>query len=130
MSGKDQRRRGPGELESALLDVLVGADRPLTPGDVREKLPAEDPLSYSTVVTILTRMYAKGVLARYRDGRAFRYAPLTDGPSLTAQRMGRLLDADADHETVLQRFVAGLGPGDEAVLRRLLSETRGDEELA
>jgi predicted transcriptional regulator len=107
-------------LESSILDVLVRATSPLAPRDVREQLPGA--LSYSTVVTILTRMYHKGMLARYREGRAFRYAPLTDGASLAASRMNALLDTGSDHATVLRRFVDTLQPGDEELLRRLLNE--------
>ncbi len=103
-----------------MLGVLTAADRPLTPGDVRDRLG--DPLSYSTVVTTLTRMHDKDMVARFRDGRSYRYAPLTDGPSLAARRMGALLDSTDDHATVLRRFVDSLAPGDEELLRRLLDE--------
>lgn len=103
-----------------MLHALVEAADPLTPGDVRERLAA--PLSYSTVVTILTRMYDKGMVVRHRHGRAYRYAPLTDGPSVVAGRMSALLDTGADRATVLRRFVDGLEPGDEELLRDLLRE--------
>lgn len=120
--GQDPGRRRPGSLESEILDVLVRATAPLTPREVLERLPGPPRLSYSTVVTILTRMHSKDMLARYREGRAFRYAPLTDGASLTAERMRSLLETEADHATVLRRFVDTLKPGDEELLRRLLRD--------
>ena len=54
------------------MTVLGGADRPLTPGEVRDHLDPTGELSYSTVVTTLTRLYEKGSAARHRDeiGRA------------------------------------------------------------
>ncbi|MFC4065929.1 BlaI/MecI/CopY family transcriptional regulator [Actinoplanes subglobosus] len=113
-------RRPAGALESDVLRVLVGASEPLTPRDVLDRLRL--PLSYSTVVTILTRMHDKGMAARYRDGRSFRYAPLTDEASVAAQRMTAALGAGKDRASVLRRFVAGLQPGDEQLLRRLLDE--------
>jgi len=113
-------RRPAGALESEVLRVLVAAAEPLTPRDVLARLSS--PLSYSTVVTILTRMHAKGMAARYRDGRAFRYAPLTDEASVAAERMSAALGAGTDRATVLRRFVAGLKPGDEELLRLLLSD--------
>ncbi|MGX6601292.1 BlaI/MecI/CopY family transcriptional regulator [Micromonosporaceae bacterium Da 78-11] len=124
MSADDQDagRRRPGALESEVLDVLVRAPTTLTPRDVLDRLPGPDRLSYSTVVTILTRMHHKGLLARHRQGRAFRYAPLTDGASLTAGRMTALLDTESDHATALRRFVDTLGPGDEELLRQLLRD--------
>ncbi len=122
VAAEDQEagRRRPGALESEILGVLVRATSPLAPREVQERLTGA--LSYSTVVTILTRMFHKGMLARYRDGRAFRYAPLTDGASLAAERMSALLDTSADHATVLRRFVDTLRPGDEELLRQLLND--------
>jgi predicted transcriptional regulator len=116
-------RRARGALESAVLDVLWAADRPLSPGEVRDLLARSEfagELSYSTVVTILTRLHAKKVLARSREGRAFRYAPLADEAGLAARRLTALLDGAADREAVLSRFVADLPDRDEELLRRLL----------
>jgi predicted transcriptional regulator len=38
----------------------------LTPGEVRDRLDPDSALSYSTVVTTLTRLYEKGALTRHR----------------------------------------------------------------
>lgn len=113
-------RRQAGALESEILRCLVAAPGPLTPREVLNHLAAG--LSYSTVVTVLTRMHDKGLLGRYRDGRSFRYAPLTDEASVVARKMGTLLDTGADRSTVLRRFVDTLRPGDEDLLRRLLND--------
>src|SRR4051812_2809014 len=84
--GADGARRAPGELAGAVLTVLWRSGRALTAGEVRDALAGPDAggaLSYSTVVTILSRLHDKGVLARQRDeGRAFRYRPVTDEPGL------------------------------------------------
>src|SRR5258708_35233812 len=74
-------RRGAGELEAAVLSVLWQAGRALSPGEVQQALTGQasaPELSYSTVVTILSRLHAKQALDRRRDGRAFRYAPVAD----------------------------------------------------
>jgi predicted transcriptional regulator len=113
-------RRPAGALEADILRVLVGAAEPLTPRDVLDRLRL--PLSYSTVVTILTRMHDKGMTARYREGRSFRYAPLTDEASVAAERMKTALISGKDRASVLRRFVASLQPGDEQLLRTLLDE--------
>lgn len=130
-------RRARGALESAVMDVLWQAGRPLSPGEVRDLLAKSDyaepsdpsgvgdlsysrDLSYSTVVTILTRLYAKKMLARTRVGRSFQYAPLADEAGLAARRLTALLDGSADREAVLSRFVADLPDRDEEILRRLL----------
>ena len=115
-------RRGAGELEAAALAVLQAAGHPLTPGEVREQLGG---LAYTTVVTILSRLHAKGVLDRHKAGRAFRYAPVADEPGLAARRMARVLDGEADREAVLARFVSGLSSADEDMLRRMLGDEPG-----
>lgn len=113
-------RRGAGELEAAALAVLQTAGSALNPGQVRERLDGR--LAYTTVVTILTRLYAKGVLTRSRSGRAYAYAPVADEPGLAARQMRRVLEAEADREAVLARFVSGMSAADEQLLRRMLGD--------
>jgi len=111
-----------GALEAQVLAVLRAAQVPLSPGQVRERLAIRPrgELSYSTVVTILSRLHAKGLLARERAGRGFAYTPV-DPASVAAGQMSRALDAGADHGAVLTRFVSGLSGRDARLLRRLLS---------
>src|SRR5215472_10836616 len=92
-------RRGSGELEAAVLAALQAAGVALSPGDVRDRLDAD--LAYTTVVTILSRLHAKGVLERRKAGRSYVYAPVADEPGLAARRMARVLDGEADREAVL-----------------------------
>ena len=106
-----------------MLAVLQGAGSPLSPGEVRERIGG--PLAYTTVVTILSRLHAKGVLERTKAGRAYLYSPVADEPGLAARRMARVLDGEADREAVLARFVSALSDSDEELLRRML----GDPEL-
>lgn len=120
----DRRRRAAGALEAEVLAVLHRAGTALTPDEVRARLA--DDLSYSTVVTILSRLHAKDVLARRRQGRAFAYLPVADEAGLVARRMHRTFAAEDDRAAVLARFVSDLTPDDEALLRRLLGERAED----
>ena len=113
-------RRAAGELEAAALAVLQASSSALTPGEVLDRLGGG--LAYTTVVTILSRLHAKGVLTRLRSGRAYSYAPVADEPGLAARRMRGVLDAEADREAVLARFVSELSPADEDLLRRVLAD--------
>jgi predicted transcriptional regulator len=119
--GDGGSRRAAGELESAVLGLLHAAQVPLSPGAVRERLGAD--LAYTTVVTILSRLHAKGVLDRTRAGRAYLYSPVADEPGLAARRMATVLAGEPDREAVLARFVSGLSRNDEQLLRRMLGET-------
>ncbi|WP_374118389.1 BlaI/MecI/CopY family transcriptional regulator [Streptomyces sp. 8L] len=114
-----------GDLESAVLAVLWAAPGPLTARRVQEDLPM--PLARTTVATLLARLYEKGAVVRERAGRGYAYAAAQDRQGLTARRMHRELDRDADREVVLARFVSQLGPEDERILRELLeTETETD----
>jgi len=114
-------RRAAGELEATVLAVLQGAGSPLSPGEVRERIGGT--LAYTTVVTILSRLHAKGVLERTKAGRAYLYSPVADEPGLAARRMARVLDGEADREAVLARFVSALSDSDEELLRRMLGDS-------
>ena len=130
-------RRAAGALEAEILAIVRAADGPLTPGEVRQRLaPATQAgpdqadgqrgeLSYSTVVTIVSRLHAKGLLARQRAGRGFTYTPV-DEASLAASRMGQVLGSEHDHDAVLSRFVSGLSSRDARLLRELLA-SEGDQ---
>lgn len=115
-------RRPNGALSAQVLEVLTLAGRALTPGEVQQALASTDPqpLAYTTVVTILSRLHAHGLVDRFRHGRAFAYLPVTDHARLAARRMRQLLDAEDDREAVLARFVSDLSANDEEAIRRLL----------
>jgi predicted transcriptional regulator len=123
MAGIGRRR---GALEQEVLSCLAAAGRPLTVADVLADLGGG--LAYTTVLTALSRLHAKGALRREPSGRAFAYSlpedPAAIGASVTARRMSRLLDAGEDRAGVLARFVADLSPEDERLLTELLTEGR------
>lgn len=118
------RRRRQGELEALVLSVLGEAEEPVSAGWVQERLGGD--LAYTTVITILTRLLAKGVVTRERAGRSFVWTPASDQAGLAAHRMRRVLDAESDREAVLASFVTGLGPDDERLLRELLGRAEGE----
>src|SRR2546422_2436851 len=92
MPGRPGRPRGA--LEREVLACLAAAGRPLTAGQVLADLGGG--LAYTTVLTTLTRLHAKGALTREPSGRAHAYslAGALDAipASLTAKGMRRLLD--------------------------------------
>ena len=103
--------------------MLWDADAPLSPTEVQARLA--DDLAYTTVVTILTRLTDKGVAARAKHGRSFRYHAVDDEAGLAARKMRNVLDSEPDRGSVLARFVTQLSESDEATLRALL---RGDTD--
>ncbi len=99
-----------GELETAVMDVLWDRGGWLTPGEVHEVLASERPLAYTTVMTILVRLWQKGRLRRERDGRAYAYQAVL-----------------ADRPQALAFFLKSLRPSDRAQLRRMLKERSGGD---
>lgn len=116
-------RRAAGALEAEILGILRSASTALSPGQVRERIAADQhgELSYSTVVTIVSRLYDKGMLSRQRSGRGFIYTAV-DEASVAASRMSSVLGSGIDHDAVLSRFVSGLSGRDARLLSRLLAE--------
>ena len=102
--------------------MLARENGALSPGEIRDRLDPSGTLSYSAVVTTLTRLHDKKAVTRERVGRAYHYFAVADASTLVAWRMGKLLDAQADHTSVLTRFVSELDESDAAVLRALLAE--------
>jgi predicted transcriptional regulator len=111
-------------LEGLVLSALREADAPATAGWVQQQLGGD--LAYTTVITILTRLLAKGVVTRERAGRSFVWTPVSDQAGLAAHKMRRLLDRESDREAVLASFVTSLEPGDERLLRDLLGRATGE----
>lgn len=115
-----------GELEAAVMDVLWDRGGWSTPGEVQETLSEGRPLAYTTVMTILVRLWQKGRLERERDGRAYAYRPHLSREEHAAARMAELLQSTGDRPLALSHFVKDLSPADLAQLRRVLRSRSGD----
>lgn len=97
---------------------------PLAVRDVVAEVNAgrDSPLAYTTVMTVMTRLARKGVLARSRSGRRYVYAPLA--PDTAAIAVQGVLEEFGD--AALARFVeqAELDPQLRDRLRRLMGPER------
>lgn len=111
-----------GSLEADVLRYLWNAAEPATPGQVNEALGGE--VANTTVMTVLTRLWRKGLVDRERNGRAFAYRPLVSEADYAGQRMGDALGRAQDREAVLSRFVDTLSARDAKALRRDLVEDK------
>lgn len=128
MARKESRARG--RLEHEVLLCLAAAKGPVTAADVQAEIGG---LAYTTVMTTLSRLYAKAAIERTLRGRAYEYT-LVGGTqaaqsNMTAHQMVKLLDEEDDRASVLTRFVAALGPEDEQLLTDLLERTSADGSI-
>jgi predicted transcriptional regulator len=81
---------------------------------VRAGLPR--PLAYTTVMTVLDRMSAKGLVARQKNGRAYLYTAA--------------LDLETARRSAVSRLAARFFENDPAALARYASRLRISEEEA
>lgn len=124
----DRARRPRGSLEQDVLAALSAAQAPMTPRQVRDALDGD--LAYTTVMTVLTRLHAKGVVTRTPTGRGFGYQAVRDAAEITARQMRRMLDRNDNRAAVLSRFVGALSDEDEQVLADLLHHAARPDERA
>jgi len=110
-----------GPLERRAMEVLWAEHERYVP--VREVAARLDPgLAYTTVMTLLVRLHAKGLLERRREGRGFRYRPCVSRSAFAAAAMDRALRQSDDPPGVLLHFVGQLTPDEQAALRELLDD--------
>lgn len=102
------------------MEVLWEEAAWLAPGEVRTILARERQLAYTTVMTILVRLWRKGLLERRKDGRSFAYHTVHSREEWTAKRMGDLLGVAENRSEALSHFVSAMDTADLAQLRRLL----------
>jgi predicted transcriptional regulator len=104
------------EGELPLMEVLW-KHGPATVGDVVAALPADPPLAYSTVLTTLRILEAKGYLRHTKKGRAFVYEPVIVQEEASRKALGYLVN----------RFFGG--SCEMLVVNLLKEETIGQAEL-
>ena len=113
-------RRPMGALEADVLACLWAADEPITPAAVRHQLPQT--LAYTTVSTILVRLWQKDLVSRVRKGKVFLYAATIGEADLAAQRMHQTLQRTGDHRAALSRFVDTLTTREAIALRQIIEQ--------
>ncbi len=111
-------RRPMGSLESEVLSALWRAGEAQTPGQVQEAIDAD--LAYTTVMTILARLWTKGLAERVKQGRAYAYSPAMSEADLAASRMRDQLSKSSDRMATISRFVNSLDPAEAKQLRKIL----------
>ncbi len=115
-----EQRRPMGSLEADVLRCLWAHDSGLTPAEVGEWLGTD--LAYTTIMTILTRLWDKGVVDRERSGRAYAYRPTVTESEYAARRMEAVLAATGDREGALSTFVGSLSRREARIVRRLMGQ--------
>ncbi len=83
------KKRSFGELETAILRLFIDEEKPLSVNDVMQRLGGKN--AYTTIMTVMGRLYEKGALKREKEGRSYLY--FMKKPTLLKQLKSKLLDA-------------------------------------
>lgn len=122
MAGTRSRPRG--ELESLLMDVLWNADAALTAKQIVDAVPAPVP-ALTTVLTVLERLRAKGLVERSASDQSLRFVPTRSRADHAASLMSMALAASTDREAALLQFAGELDGGEiETLIRSLQSRAK------
>lgn len=116
-------RRSTGELEESVLQYLWAVCEPSTTADVHAAIAPD--LAYTTVMTVLSRLFKKGLLERERHGRAYAYRPVEGEAIHRAEQMHEHLGAAGDKHAVLSSFIDSLTADEATELRELLDNRDG-----
>lgn len=108
-----------GELELAIMEYVWRGDDEVDVPQVHRQLRKTRDLAYTTVMTVMTRLYEKGVLERCEDRRPYRYRPALSREDYSAGLMLDVLEEFGDRPAVLARFVERIRPQDVEFLRKI-----------
>jgi predicted transcriptional regulator len=97
-----------------------------TVSEVRDKLPAD--LAYTTVLTILRNLEAKGFVDHVAEGKAHRYAPKVARRTARRSALAKIVDKlfHGSPEQLVAQLVEDeeLSPDDLKRLRALLADSK------
>lgn len=113
-----------GPLEQIVMDHLWRADAPVTVREVFEHVGRRRGLAYTTVMTVMNRLWRKRLLRRTKAGRAFVYQASSSREEYEARLVRHVLRGARDRRSVLLGFVAAVDEEDLAELERLVRQAQ------
>lgn len=88
---KDPVARYLGELQAEVMAIFWRRES-ATVREVVDELNERRKLAYTTVLTLTTRLWSRGLLAREPEGRGFRYRPAKTRDELLGELSDELID--------------------------------------
>jgi len=86
-----------GELELTILKILWNGEAKSV-SDVKKELG--DNYAYTTILTVLTRLYQKGILTRIKSGKNYLYKSLKNKEDYISNMIGNLKNIAFDGSTL------------------------------
>jgi predicted transcriptional regulator len=119
-----------GELEAAVMRIIWQHEE-VTVRDVWEELKPTRALAYTTVMTVMSRLVHKGLLATRKQGKLYYYHARSTPDEFVAQRAQRAVQEVLAHfgDAALVHFLReleGSSPERLAALHELIKEEQTD----
>ena len=110
------------------LDIMkaVWTNSPITVRSVQESIRPSRKLAYTTVMTIMDRLYHKGVLNRTLHSRTHYYEPAIEYSAVREEAVGNLVKSFFGSKEKLQEFLNG---EEISAQREVISPAALDETL-
>ena len=80
-----------GDLQAAVMEIFWSRES-ATVREVAEELNKSRALAYTTVLTLVSRLWSRGLLDREPEGRGFRYRPAKSRDDFLAELSDELID--------------------------------------
>lgn len=91
--GNEGLQKMLGKLEAQIMEAVWAAEGPVSVDQVREALATGGKdAAYTTVMTTLSRLHTKGLLAREMQGKAYFYTPRVSRRELTSNVTKQVID--------------------------------------
>ncbi|WP_045876604.1 BlaI/MecI/CopY family transcriptional regulator [Pseudofrankia sp. DC12] len=97
-----------GDLEAEVMDRMWARVEPATVRDILEGLKQERAIAYTTVMTVMDRLFQKGWLSRERVGRSYTYATTLTRSEYTARQLNEVLSGTDNRGMALLHFVRSM----------------------
>lgn len=115
-------KRERGALRADVLRLLWAGDDPVTANALREAFPDAERPALTTLLTVLSRLEADGLVLREQHGRGSVFSATRPQAEHFADQMSEVLGAAADRRAVLQQFAGGLSAHDLEALRDAIAD--------
>jgi len=118
-----KQKRQPGELESLVLGCLWDAEGALSSQEVQSQCSKQGELALTTVLTVLSRLEDKGLVARESEsGRTLFFRAVESREEHTARVMLSMLDEETNPTLAFSHFAKGLTKAQKTALKKILGE--------
>lgn len=115
-------RREHGQLRADVLRLMWSADGAVTANALTDLFPEDERPALTTLLTVLSRLEADGLVAREQHGRGSVFTVTRPQAEHFARQMSAVLGASADRVAVLQQFAGGLSADELQVLRTAIGD--------